>query len=50
MGYHAIGIGDDDLSLGKTFLLELSKTSNVTFLSSNVIDEDSEKTLFNVMS
>jgi 2',3'-cyclic-nucleotide 2'-phosphodiesterase (5'-nucleotidase family) len=46
MGYHAIGIGDDDLSLGKKFLIELSKTSNVTFLSSNVIDEDSGKTLF----
>jgi 2',3'-cyclic-nucleotide 2'-phosphodiesterase (5'-nucleotidase family) len=46
MGYHAIGIGDDDLSLGKKFLLELSKTSNVNFLSSNVIDEDSGNPLF----
>jgi 2',3'-cyclic-nucleotide 2'-phosphodiesterase (5'-nucleotidase family) len=46
MGYHAIGIGDDDLSLGKKFLLELSKMSNVAFLSSNVIDEDSGKPLF----
>jgi len=46
MGYQAIGIGDDDLSLGKKFLLELSKTSNVTFLSSNVMDEDSGKLLF----
>ena len=46
MGYHAIGIGDDDLSLGKKFLIELSKTTNVTFLSSNLIDEDSGKTLF----
>lgn len=46
MGYHAIGIGDDDLSLGKKFLIELSKTSNVTFLSSNVIDEDFGKPLF----
>jgi len=46
MGYHAIGIGDDDLSLGKNFLFELSKASNVHFLSSNVIDEDSGKTLF----
>jgi 2',3'-cyclic-nucleotide 2'-phosphodiesterase (5'-nucleotidase family) len=46
MGYHAIGIGEDDLSLGKKFLVELSKTSNVTFLSSNVIDEDSGKPLF----
>ena len=46
MGYHAIGIGDDDLSLGKKFLLELSEMSNVPFLSSNLIDEDSGKPLF----
>jgi len=46
MGYHAIGIGDDDLSLGKKFLIELSKSSNIPFLSSNVIDEDSGKILF----
>lgn len=46
MGYHAIGIGDDDLSLGKKFLLELSKASNIVFLSSNLIDEDSGKPLF----
>jgi 2',3'-cyclic-nucleotide 2'-phosphodiesterase (5'-nucleotidase family) len=46
MGYHAIGIGDDDLSLGKKFLVELSKTSNITFLSSNVMDEESGKPLF----
>ncbi len=46
MGYHAIGIGDDDLSLGKNFLMDLSKTSKIPFLSSNVIDEDSGKTLF----
>jgi 2',3'-cyclic-nucleotide 2'-phosphodiesterase (5'-nucleotidase family) len=46
MGYHAVGIGDDDFNLGKKFLIELSKTSHVTFLSSNVIDEESGKTLF----
>ncbi|NWG05030.1 MAG: hypothetical protein HXY44_19445 [Syntrophaceae bacterium] len=46
MGYHIIGIGDDDLSLGKNFLLELSKTSKLIFLSSNVMDEISGKTLF----
>ena len=46
MGYHAIGIGDDDLSLGKKFLIELSKTSNIPLLSSNVMDEDSGKPLF----
>ena len=46
MGYHAIGIGDDDLSLGKDLLINLSKKFNVTFLSSNLIDEDSGKSLF----
>ena len=46
MGYHAIGIGDDDLSLGKEFLLELSKMSNVSFLASNLLDESSGKPLF----
>jgi len=46
MGYHAMGIGDDDLSLGKRFLAELSKASKMLFLSTNVIDEDSGKTLF----
>jgi len=46
MGYHAIGIGDDDLSLGKRFLIDLSKVSRIPSLSSNVIDEDSGKPLF----
>jgi len=46
MGYHAIGIGDDDLSLGKKFLIDLSKASRIPFFSSNVIDEDSGKPLF----
>jgi len=46
MGYHAIGIGDDDLSLGKNFLVDLSKVSRIPFLSSNVIDEASGKPLF----
>jgi 2',3'-cyclic-nucleotide 2'-phosphodiesterase (5'-nucleotidase family) len=46
MGYHAIGIGDDDLSLGKDFLTDLSKASQIPFLSSNVIDQDSGKPLF----
>jgi len=46
MGYHAIGIGDDDLNLGKKFLMDLSKVSHIPFLSSNVMDEDSGKPLF----
>jgi 2',3'-cyclic-nucleotide 2'-phosphodiesterase (5'-nucleotidase family) len=46
MGYDALGIGDDDLSLGKAFLLEISKKARFPFLSSNVVDEASGKPLF----
>jgi 5'-nucleotidase/UDP-sugar diphosphatase len=46
MGYDAVGVGDDDLSLGKEFLLEISKKAKFPFLSSNLIDEESEKHLF----
>ena len=46
MGYDAIGIGDDDLSLGKEFLLEISKKANFPSLSSNLLDEASGKILF----
>ena len=46
MGYDAIGIGDDDLTLGKEFLLEISKKTNFPFLSSNLLNEASGKVLF----
>ena len=46
MGYDAVGIGDDDLGLGKEFLLEISKKANFPFLSSNIVDEESGKLLF----
>lgn len=46
MGYDAVGIGDDDLNLGKEFLLGLSKKANFPFLSSNILDETSGKPLF----
>jgi 2',3'-cyclic-nucleotide 2'-phosphodiesterase (5'-nucleotidase family) len=46
MGYDALGIGDDDLTLGKEFLLEISKTANFPFLCSNLLDEASGKNLF----
>jgi 2',3'-cyclic-nucleotide 2'-phosphodiesterase (5'-nucleotidase family) len=46
MSYTAMGIGDDDLTLGKEFLLEISKKANFPFLSSNVLDEASGKILF----
>jgi len=46
MGYDAIGIGDDDLTLGKEFLLEISRKANFPFLCSNLLDEASGKNLF----
>jgi 2',3'-cyclic-nucleotide 2'-phosphodiesterase (5'-nucleotidase family) len=46
MGYDALGVGDDDLSLAKDFLVEISKKANFPFLSSNVVDEGSGKLLF----
>jgi 2',3'-cyclic-nucleotide 2'-phosphodiesterase (5'-nucleotidase family) len=46
MGYDAVAIGDDDLSLGKKFLLELARKAKFPFLSSNLFDEESNKLLF----
>jgi 5'-nucleotidase len=46
MGYDAMGIGDDDLTLGKEFLLEISKKANFPLLCSNLLDEASGKNLF----
>jgi len=46
IGYDAIGIGEDDLTLGKEFLVEISKKANFPFLSSNLFDEASGNTLF----
>lgn len=45
MGYDAVGIGDDDLNLGKEFLLEMSRRARFPFLSSNIIDESTGKPL-----
>jgi len=46
MGYDALGIGDDDLTLGRDFLMEMSKKAQFPLLSSNIIHEDSGKLLF----
>jgi 5'-nucleotidase len=46
MDYDAVAIGDDDLTLGKEFLLEISRKANFPFLCSNLLDEASGKTLF----
>lgn len=46
MGVDALGIGDDDLTLGRDFLKEMSKKAQFPFLSSNMIHEDSKRLLF----
>lgn len=46
MAYDAVGIGDDDLSLGKEFLVETLKKAAFPVLSSNLVDEESGKLLF----
>jgi 2',3'-cyclic-nucleotide 2'-phosphodiesterase (5'-nucleotidase family) len=46
MGYNAMGIGDDDLTLGKDFLISLSKKANFPFLCSNLVDGESGKPVF----
>jgi 2',3'-cyclic-nucleotide 2'-phosphodiesterase (5'-nucleotidase family) len=46
MGYDAMGIGDDDLSLGKDVLLQVSKKAKFPILSSNVLNEASGRPLF----
>ena len=46
MGYDALGIGDDDLTLGKDFLMDLSKKAKFPFLSSNLFEGESGKLIF----
>lgn len=46
MAYDAVGVGDDDLNLGKEFLLEISKKARFPFLSSNLVDEATGRMLF----
>lgn len=46
MGYNAMGIGDDDLTLGKEFLISLSKKATFPFLCSNLVDGESGKPVF----
>ena len=47
LGYGALGIGDDDLSLGKDFLADLSKNASFPFISSNLVDKETGEPLFN---
>jgi 2',3'-cyclic-nucleotide 2'-phosphodiesterase (5'-nucleotidase family) len=46
LGYDALGIGDDDLTLGKDFLVDLSKNAGFPFISSNLMDKETGKPLF----
>lgn len=46
MEYDALGVGDDDLTLGKDFLIDLSKKARFPFLSSNLMDAESKKPAF----
>lgn len=45
LGYDALGIGDDDLSLGKDFLVDLSRKAGFPFISSNLINQETRQTL-----
>jgi 2',3'-cyclic-nucleotide 2'-phosphodiesterase (5'-nucleotidase family) len=46
LGYDALGIGDDDLSLGKDFLADLSKRADFPFICSNLVDKDTGQAIF----
>lgn len=46
LGYDALGIGDDDLTLGKDFLVGLSKRAGFPFVSSNLVDKETGQALF----
>jgi 2',3'-cyclic-nucleotide 2'-phosphodiesterase (5'-nucleotidase family) len=46
LGYDALGLGDDDLTLGKGFLVDLSRNATFPFLSSNLLDRETGEPLF----
>lgn len=46
LGYDALGIGDDDLTLGRDFLLDLSRGAHFPFISSNLLDKQTKEALF----
>jgi 2',3'-cyclic-nucleotide 2'-phosphodiesterase (5'-nucleotidase family) len=46
MGCDALGVGDDDLSLGKDVLFRLSHQATFAFISSNLMNASTGKTLF----
>jgi 2',3'-cyclic-nucleotide 2'-phosphodiesterase (5'-nucleotidase family) len=46
LGCAAFGIGDDDLSLGEAFLVDLSRRASFPFISSNLMDKKTGEALF----
>jgi 2',3'-cyclic-nucleotide 2'-phosphodiesterase (5'-nucleotidase family) len=46
LGYDALGIGDDDLTLGKDFLADLSRNATFPFVSSNLMSQETGEALF----
>ncbi len=46
IGYDAINVGDLDLVLGKDFLLEQQKNSQIPFLSANIVDKEKGEPVF----
>ena len=46
MGYDALNIGDTDLGLGIEYLRNLQKSSKIPFLSANLKDKKTGKTIF----
>jgi 2',3'-cyclic-nucleotide 2'-phosphodiesterase (5'-nucleotidase family) len=46
MAYDAVGVGEDDLILGKDFLIELAKKTHLPVISSNLFDEATGKAIF----
>ena len=46
LGVQAVGVGETDFALGLNFLLSLKSQARFSFLSANIIDAKTEKTLF----
>lgn len=46
MGYDAVNVGEKDLMMGLGFLAESAQKANFPFLSANLIDRKTQKTIF----
>ncbi len=47
MGYHVLNVGETDLALGVEYLLALQKRSGIAFVSANLKEAKTGKTIFN---